>query len=393
MMRKILLFSDIELPDSCAGASRVINLAKLFRDAGNDICVIGITNNPSEKGKIHEYNGVRYSSLYVNNSRGIKAISRINDTRTQIIKYLRDSKSFDAILLTNIYFDYARVFLRYSKKSKTPLIVNAVEWYDRSDISFKGLLGPVKFLKNRIALRYFYPKFKNIIGISSLLCEYYSKKGCNTIRIPTILDMSEYEGLIHSENKKIVIAYAGIPAKKDLVINGLNALYLLNNSELSSIEFHLYGPTENQIKELGFENNFSQEIGRIVYCHGKVPHNEVKEYIASADYTFLLRPNKRYANAGFPTKIAESFACATPVITNITSDLSLYVKDGITGVVVDKDTTDHFAKAISHVLETEKADMNRMRNNAKKIAEEAFSYKSYIEQTNLFLEQIDRQKV
>ena len=38
--------------------------------------------------------------------------------------------------------------------------------------------------------------------------------------------------------------------------------------------------------------------------------------------------------AGFPTKFVESLGAGCPVITNYTSDLSLYLKNGFNGFVV-----------------------------------------------------------
>ena len=39
--------------------------------------------------------------------------------------------------------------------------------------------------------------------------------------------------------------------------------------------------------------------------------------------------------AGFPTKVVESLALGTPVITNLTSDLGFCVFDGRNGVILD----------------------------------------------------------
>ena len=54
----------------------------------------------------------------------------------------------------------------------------------------------------------------------------------------------------------------------------------------------------------------------------------------NVQFDVLLRySDLRYTKAGFPTKVVESLASATPVITNITSDLEMYLKDGENSVI------------------------------------------------------------
>ena len=65
------------------------------------------------------------------------------------------------------------------------------------------------------------------------------------------------------------------------------------------------------------------------------PHAELPNLIAEADFTVLMRPNKRYTNAGFPTKLVESLASGVPVIANLTSDIGWAVRDGREGLKVD----------------------------------------------------------
>ncbi len=52
--------------------------------------------------------------------------------------------------------------------------------------------------------------------------------------------------------------------------------------------------------------------------------------------------------AGFPTKFVESLGAGCPVITNYTSDLDLYLKNGFNGFVVKDLNMKVFLKFLIH---------------------------------------------
>ena len=119
-------------------------------------------------------------------------------------------------------------------------------------------------------------------------------------------------------------------------------------------------------------------------------HSEVKRQLAVADYTVLLRPNKKYANAGFPTKVGESMAMGVPVIANITSDLGKYLHDGIEGIICDDESPEACAKAIRKALSIDESQRKMMRKNARRQAEESFDYRNYIKPVQMYIEGIIR---
>ncbi len=281
------------------------------------------------------------------------------------------------------------LFLSFAKRYNVPLIVNAVEWYDKDNEQFKGIRGKINFVKNRIALMCFHRKMKNILSISSLLENYYQSRGCNTVTVPTILDLCDYKGVSQTreERDKIHVAYAGSPGRKDYIANAIRALLLLDDSDRARIQLHFYGPTIRQLGVLGISNELLTSLRENVVCHGRIPYEEVKNRIAEADFTVLLRPNKRYANAGFPTKVGESMACGTPVIANITSDLDKYIIDGETGIVCADESGLSCAEAFRKALSTSSEERMNMRQKCLAMAQRAFDYRVYAETVEKFLEQ------
>lgn len=377
--KKILLFSNFELPESCANAKRVFLLAKMLKCGGFDVELLGVKYCDGCKVVSGEYSGLSFRMICAPELHGIKTLLRAGLLERRLKEILEEYEdSLCAVLISNVYFDFSKTLLSYSKKYNVPIVVNSVEWYDRNNELFNGPYGIIRYIQNRVALKYIHKKMNNVIAISTFLGDYYKNKGCNVCVIPTLVNMDEYSGLIRSCGDKIRIAYAGSPAKKDYICNAIRGLSQLSKEEQSRIVFHFYGATEDDFRSQGVLKHEIEAVRDSLVLHGRIPYKEVKKCIAQADYTMLLRPNSRYANAGFPTKVGESMACGTPVITNLTSDLSKYVIPGETGIVCENESPEAFAKALKIALELPKSTRIQMSKNSLITAMNYFDYRNYI---------------
>ena len=120
--------------------------------------------------------------------------------------------------------------------------------------------------------------------------------------------------------------------------------------------------------------------------HGRVPQSDVPRLLSTADYSVLLRPLKRYAQAGFPTKLVESLAAGVPVMANRTSDIAGFVRDGKEGILL----TDHgpaaFVDGVKRALALPPAQKDAMRRNARLQAEISFDFRVFVEKVGSFLQ-------
>ena len=107
------------------------------------------------------------------------------------------------------------------------------------------------------------------------------------------------------------------------------------------------------------------------------PHAELPNLIAEADFTVLMRPNKRYTNAGFPTKLVESLASGVPVIANLTSDIGWAVRDGREGLKVDDYSAASLAATLSRAAALEPDRRAAMRAAAEARVREVFDFRRY----------------
>lgn len=172
---------------------------------------------------------------------------------------------------------------------------------------------------------------------------------------------------------------------KDYIINAIKALLLLSRDERARIKINIYGCTSDQLLALGISSNELSAIGDSLECFGRLPYQEVKLRIAQSDFTVLLRPNKKYANAGFPTKVGESMACGTPVIANLTSDLKLCIINGKTGIICKDETTQSCADAFRIAINMNKNERELMRQEAEKMGQGFFSIETYLSKFDQFL--------
>jgi len=389
----VLFVAAQEFPDQSANATRVINLAKLFRSCGEKTFIIGVKYNL--KGSLDgEYDGIYYSHVDASDYLSLSKLKRkkyIEHIMLNAMHNIWKKQKFDMIVASNFAFQSINFLLKFAKENNIPLIYNSVEWYQKDNRSFEGLSGKVKFLYNRYGLLIQHVKVGNIIGISSLLTNYYKERKCNVIRIPTIVDRDKYHFVSSNKNNKLIISYAGSPARKDYIGNAIKALLLLTTEERSKLELHLYGVDNQQLLMLGISEEIVNELYGILFAHGRIPYSEVQSKIAAADFTILLRPNLKYANAGFPTKVGESMMCGTPVIANHTSDLKLYIRDGETGIVVANETAEACAAGFRKVLQLDETARNAMRLAARVEAEKSFFYMSYCSEMKKFIKDLKKQ--
>jgi len=148
----------------------------------------------------------------------------------------------------------------------------------------------------------------------------------------------------------------------------------------------LVGPThESMAASLAGRAACLEELGSALRCDGPVPQHLVPQRLAEGDFSFLLRPNARYAQAGFPTKLVESLSAGVPMITNATSDIAQYVRDGKEGVLAEGYTPEAFAAAVRRVLGMPRQQWRVMRENARERAGECFDYRRYVQPLGEFV--------
>ncbi len=108
--------------------------------------------------------------------------------------------------------------------------------------------------------------------------------------------------------------------------------------------------------------------------------------LSEAHFLILLRPDSRYSRAGFPSKVPEALAAGVPVLTNLTSDLRLYIKDMINGIVVEDFSAAAFAAAIRRTIKLKDHEYEVMSQHALQTALQEFAFEVHAGAMEKFLD-------
>ena len=390
-MNAIFVMST-SFPYGQAFSSRARNLTKLLCARGYHVHVISPGSVGGEESD--ELEGVDYSVTHINDPKSVLSLSGIG-TAKPYMKAVNDyvvKNKIDLIVSSSMIF-VAGHLLKLANKLRIPYIVEQCEWYDYS--TFKGgKLNPYY----REHIRMIEKKNRNvsgIIAISRLFEQHYSFQGVPAIRIPTILDVRNTKCRIEKNNDAsdgvYHIAFAGSLGKGKERMQPIFQALIKINQPRKNIVFDIYGPSEKELLiNIGGDNNLWNRVKPYVNVHGYIPQTEVESVVRNADFAIFTRPIRRSSNAGFPTKFAESMAVGTPVITNDTGDVSLYLKDGKNGFLLGNGTEEEIEQAFKKIISFSDEEYEDMRRGAKVTAESAFDYRVYISAFGEFISGIEK---
>lgn len=382
---RLLFIVDAFFPYGVAISSRVRSFCSLFVSMGFNVHVIAL--NTYEQGimpgQIKEFENYTYEIVSKKN-RGTFSTFCGDVSLIRAVRHDLEIHSTNFILSTAC-FPYFSTLIKTAKKYNIPYYVEQCEWHDVSSYKFGRF--DLRYIRANQLRNGGYKKANGIISISRLLDEHYKSIGVPSIRIPTILNVRGKSLPNRRENgERISLVYTGNPGLSKEFLCPVIECLARNDRLKKRIVFHIFGPKEKSVLDnIGGNESLLKAAGDSVIIHGKVPQDEIPGILLNADYQLFLRPNRKSSNAGFPTKLGESMAVGTPVIANDTGDISLYLKDGINGFLLDRNTVDEVEMVFERLLSIDKNEYLKMRKCARETAENAFDYRSYMEEVKDFL--------
>lgn len=383
----------IAFPEGGASARRVLGVAKTLVGTGVTVVVAAGGLPSSDLAAVPVRGATKGAGLFYQGigefsrswSRMRKSLQLLWGAGRCVLAWLdRQPTCPSAVICYGTSLPLLARLRRWCRKNSVVLVCDVVEWYAGAQL-IGGRCGPLHAM-NEYSLRRLVPVVDGVIAISSLLRRYYEERGCLVTRIPPTADMqTDIPCRLHGNDDcpRIRLVYAGVPGSgKDLLGYALHALNIAD-PEGKLFQLKIIGPTEREIQRLGFSvPSLALEI-----C-GRRSHQETLAAFREADYSILLRPNKRFANAGFPTKVVESLACGTPVICNLTSDLGEYINHGVEGCVCPDHSIEGFAQSLRTILKWDRTQLNTMRAAARARAERSFDCSRYIAPMKVFLQKM-----
>lgn len=367
---KIIYIGGFELPDKNAAAHRVLNVGKIFESMGYETVYCGIHN-----GDKPEYHNKKYYSFERPKSWIDWYIYILNAKK--YIKFLKDFSNVKMIVLYNFPSFLSYKILKYCKKKKIKCVADITEWYLSKTKSI--LFDLVKNIDSNLRMKYLNKRMDGLILVSSFLYSYYGDSK-NNILLPPLVNSSDkmYKSIGQNANNNINFIYNGDPGKKD---NISFILCILKQMITNKIHFDIVGITKEQF----IEKNSNLDISCLnfdnVRFHGRVSHKESINMLKKSDALIFYRDDNIVSKAGFSTKYVEATTCGIPVVTNLTSDLSKYVKDGKNAIVLDSNVSNN----VNKLEKITKRDIEKLKRN---IDVSIFDYRHYIDKTNDWIKTI-----
>lgn len=359
-MKRILYLGGFELPDKNAAAQRVLSNAKLLREMGFDVTFMGISKDlkkaPTEVDGFHSV-PVSYPTSIEEWIHQICTFVNCNEIIAREPEY---------VILYNFPSIASLKILYACHKKGIKVIHDLTEWESNNGWMPSDIMRRIDIA---LRMRYCMKRMDGVIAISRYLYNFY-KDEVKTILVPPTVDLNNPKWM---RDKQLVacspinLVYAGSPGggvkdRLDLIIDEIR--------DFSNIRLNVVGVTAEQ-----FFSGFSRKAEVIpnVYFKGRLSHLDAVKEVCDADFQMLIRKHSRKNDAGFPTKLAESIACRTPVIATIFSNITDFVSDGVNAFLVDdiRNLHDVFKK----VSKMSKEDIVKMKQHCMDMKD--FDYRQY----------------
>lgn len=397
----VIYIGNFRFPMGDAVAKRAFGLGKAFVNAGYK--VMCIDEDPTvETGtisKARKYDKFEYYSIH-HSANALEHYLFLKDLKLVKQKLQKWNEVYNIVALilcgTKCAL-FADGIVRFAKKNRIAVFADSMDWL--TSHTGNRLFDILKQLDTTLEIKVVNKKMNGIICISKYLANYYHMKGEETVTIPPL---SPYDRpkMIAERNGKIRLIYAGIPCRlgrelinpsdaKDRLDLAIKMLYELAKDGVD-FEFIVYGMTKEDYDIVFPHQNQATDFlvqNRQLFFMGKQEEMIVKEAVADADFTILLRENNRTSMAGFPTKVSESITLGTPVITTDTSDIKTYLSNDVC-YFVDLHNPFEAKEMLRRILSLDTDE--RTRNKISCLKNDSFEPEKYTEVLRSFIKRCSR---
>lgn len=151
---------------------------------------------------------------------------------------------------------------------------------------------------------------------------------------------------------------------------------------IHKVIFDVIGPSADTIKNMIKCDN---PVQYGINCHGRLSHENTLSIVKKADFSVLMRENKRYAKAGVSTKFVEAMSLAVPSICTAVGGTDAFVSDGVDGFLIKDNSVYEILGKLELIVNMDSSEILQMKLNALNKAKHVFSEDQYFEVTKLFL--------
>jgi len=299
---------------------------------------------------------------------------------------------FDMIVLYNSHITQIFNLLLFKKIFKKKLIIILPEFYGKPT---NGLLALIHWNDFYYGLKFLTKHADAFIPVSNFLKHYLEielKIKKPVYILPNLVDPDVFAVNNNNNNNnikfipnKITIGYTGTPTKKDGVIDLIHSFSILNKI-YPDTHLLIIGDTIGGESEIPKLEKLAIELGcrEHITFTGLVAFEKIPVLINSCQILALTRPNGIFAEAGFPTKLGEYFACKKPVLITGVGDIPLYLKNEQHAIIVKPEDTESIVKGFQIIIENKELS-NKIAENGFNWMQENLNYRNASEKLNSFI--------
>lgn len=334
----LILVGGYGLPDRTASATRALGIAKLFQSLGLEVILmgkIGKDTPPRDEAVERMIDGVR--CLDVRRpfpGRDYLPYDRSADSVTAVIESL-PAGSVRAVSTYNYTARGTWSIIRACKSRGVPAILDCTEWYGWEGRKIARNILRVAMTEFR--LRVLTRRAGNVICASRWFARTVAKQ--NLLLLPFVVDASAAKwrpeppraAVPGGPRRFVYSGSAGVGMEKDRLPVAIEGFRSLHDKGVD-FEFVIAGMTREDYLRVrpdhaALMNGMTDKLKFL----GRIAHTDALALLREADFSVFFRKPNRVSHTGFATKYVEATALGIPVISNATSDLPLYLKDGVNG--------------------------------------------------------------
>jgi glycosyltransferase involved in cell wall biosynthesis len=380
--KKIIIIFNGNFPFGGAAANFFRYFAIGLSNQNHDIEVILPTGNyygnniDCDKSKEGIIDGVRFKHLcFTNHPKNFfgKIVDNLCGLFLPVLYLIKKTlkRDLDIIIIGDSYFLKTLIMVIIKAVLGKELVIILPEFYEKPETMFPSL-SLIYWYSFYFGMKFVIKYADGFIVLTHFMKEYIRKEiKCNKdiLIVPNLTDPGNFErqNIRPFIEDKITIGYTGTPTQKDGILDLIKSFSVISRNH-NNLHLLIIGDLTNGKTIVPALKEYANTLGitEQISFTGLVSHTRIPDLLNSCQILALTRPHGIFAEAGFPTKLSEYFACKKPVLITRVGDIPTYFVNGEHLIIAEPEDIDSIVEGFELLLEN--------RDLAKKISINGFNW-------------------
>ena len=375
--KRLFILSSGYYPRGGATANYLQYLAMSTKEAGYYPTIIAPINPEfAEELELHNntYQGIRVLGLTVRENKILRHISAKRDMieQKEAILVRENISNKDIVYVSGANKDTFSHLLRLREKYHFKLTTGVLELFKEKDFECR--------FRHYYYQRYWYtisnliPRCDMVFPISTFIKDFYESKGTSTFIIPPLTEVRDETSKEQSPYKFILPANGKM---KDNLESMICAFLNLSDQELSRVELHLCGISEEKLRSVVNKQEWNR-LEKIVIIHKWMKYDELEKLYQEMHYLLLARDICQMNLANFPSKVPETMAYGiVPIASRVGDYTELYLRDRENSFIIEGSKVEQVTEAVHKAISISYDEYKNMSKAARGCVYKCFDYRTF----------------